>query len=126
MKTILRFSKETEIRKRETTHTIAVLFLDNFEANYSSIRKDHLNKGLLEMGFHFVIQLDGKIFMGRHANQVGNCLPELDSKSIYICVVGEQDEMEIEQSIPYEMLMEKLSRDFPSCQEIKYLDLDDS
>jgi|TARA_B110000438_G_C15574082_1_gene546692 hypothetical protein len=123
MKTVLQFLKETEISKREATQIIAVLFLDDFEANYSNIRKDHLNRGLIEIGFHFVIQLDGKIFMGRHANQTGNCLPEFDSKSIYICVIGDQDDLDMEQSIPYQMLMEKLSKDFPSCQEIKYLDL---
>jgi hypothetical protein len=124
MKTKPTFSKETEIKKREVTDIIAVCFTEDVETSYNNIKKNHLDHGLLEIGFHYVIEWDGKIFMGRHGNQIGNLLPELNSKTLYVCVIGEQDEMEMEQSISYQMLMEKLSQDFPSCQEIRYFDLD--
>ncbi len=123
MKIEFKFSKENEIKKREATDIIAVCFTGNYEANYCDIKKTHLDQGLIEIGFHYIIEWDGKIFMGRHANQMGNLSPELDSRTLYVCVIGEQDEMEMEQSISYQMLMEKLSKDFPECQEIKYFDL---
>jgi hypothetical protein len=123
MSTELKFSKENEIKKREATDIIAVCFTGDVEASYNSIKKNHLDHGLLEIGFHYIIEWDGKIFMGRHGNQMGNLIPELNSKALYLCVIGEQDDMEMEQSISYQMLMEKLSNDFPSCQEIRYFDL---
>jgi hypothetical protein len=124
VKTEPTFSKETEIRKREVTNIIAVCFTGDVETSYTNIKKNHLDQGLLEIGFHYIIEWDGKIFMGRHANQIGNLIPELNSKTLYLCVIGEQDDMEMEQSISYQMLMEKLSNDFPSCQEIRYFDLE--
>jgi hypothetical protein len=123
MKVESKFSKEIEIKKREATDIIAIFFTGNVETSYESIKKNHLDHGLLEIGFHYIIEWDGKIFMGRHANQMGNLLPELNSKALYICVIGDQDDIEMEQSISYQMLMEKVSKDFPSCQEIKYFDL---
>ncbi len=124
MTTEFKFSKENEIKKRETTDIIAVCFTGDFEKSYSDIKKTHLDQGLIDIGFHYIIEGDGKIFMGRHACQMGNLSPELDSNALYICVIGEQDDMEMEQSISYQMLMEKLSNDFPDCKEIKYFDLE--
>jgi len=123
MKTKPTFSKETEIKEREATDIIAVCFTEDVETSYSNIKKTHLDHGLLEIGFHYIIEWDGRIFMGRHGNQMGNLIPELNSKALYLCVIGEQDEMEMEQSISYQMLMEKVSNDFPSCQEIRYFEL---
>jgi len=123
MSTELQFSKETEIKKRGATEIIAVCFTGNIETSYSDIKRNHLDHGLLEIGFHYIIEWDGKIFMGRHAVQVGNIIQELNSKALYVCVISEQDDMEMEQSISYQMLMEKLSNDFPECKEIKYFDL---
>lgn len=123
MPTEFKFSKETEIKKRGATDIIAVCFIGNIETSYNDIKTSHLAEGLLEIGFHYIIEWDGKIFMGRHAAQVGNLIPELNSKTLYVCVIGEQDDMEMEQSISYQMLMEKLSNDFPECKEIKYFDL---
>lgn len=123
MKIEPKFSKETEIKKRESTDIIAVCFMGDTETDYNNIKKSHLDHGLLEIGFHYIVEWNGKIFMGRHANQIGNLSPELDSNTLYVCVIGEQDDMEMEQSISYQMLMEKLSKDFPECKEIKYFDL---
>jgi len=123
MPTEFKFSKENEIIKREETNIIAVCFTGNIETSYSDIKTSHLDQGLLEIGFHYIIEWDGRIFMGRHGNQMGNLIPELNSKALYLCVIGEQDDMEMEQSISYQMLMEKLTNDFPSCQEIRYFEL---
>lgn len=117
------FSKETKIKKRGATDIIAVCFTGEVETSYGDIKASHLGHGLLEIGFHYIIEWDGKIYMGRHASEIGNIIPELNSTALYVCVIGAQDDMEMEQSISYQMLMEKLSNDFPECKEIKYFDL---
>ena len=58
--------------------------------NYTveTIRKWHKAKGWQDIGYHYVIGLDGKIFKGRPEEQVGaHCIGH-NANSIGICYIG--------------------------------------
>jgi len=58
-----------------------------FDAN--DIRKWHVEeRGWLDIGYHYVILLDGTIQLGRMVNIVGAHVGGYNSKSIGICYIG--------------------------------------
>jgi len=52
------------------------------------MRAIHMRKGLLDIGYHFVIRRDGIIDSGRPQFAVGNHTEEHDEDSIGICLIG--------------------------------------
>ena len=57
----------------------------------ATIRKWHLQRGFKDIGYHYVIDLDGKIEVGRPDSQVGAHTSGRNSHSIGICYVGGLD-----------------------------------
>lgn len=58
------------------------------DVSVDEIRQWHLARGFKDIGYHFVVTLDGKIHCGRPINQVGaHCLGH-NTVSIGICYVG--------------------------------------
>ena len=72
------------MEKRDSNQFGIVSFTGDASLTYENIKK--ANNG--EIGFHFVIDLQGQIFMGRHASKVGAYSPEFDDTSLGICVIG--------------------------------------
>lgn len=57
----------------------------------SDIRRWHLERGFNDIGYHFVVRLDGTVEQGRDINRVGaHCLNH-NRRSIGICYVGGLD-----------------------------------
>lgn len=57
----------------------------------SQIRRWHLQRGFSDIGYHFVIYLDGTIVRGRPVEQIGaHCLKH-NRHSIGVCYVGGLD-----------------------------------
>ena len=52
------------------------------------IKKWHLNKGWADIGYHYVIELDGKVVEGRPVELVGAHCVGQNKFSIGICYVG--------------------------------------
>ena len=52
--------------KRIVLHCSATI--EGKEYSVDTIRKWHTNKGWSDIGYHYVIQLDGTISQGRHIN----------------------------------------------------------
>ena len=56
------------------------------------IRRWHKEKGWSDVGYHFVIERDGKIRAGRHPDSVGAHVRGHNHNSIGICLVGGLDD----------------------------------
>jgi len=80
-----------------------------------------MDMGQPEIGFHFIIDSQGQILMGRHASKVGAHYPEFDKNSLGICIIGSRHEMEDAQSVALTLLLENLKNDFPDIERVKYI-----
>ena len=58
------------------------------DVSVETIRKWHLNRGWSDVGYHYVIYLDGSIHEGRPVNRSGAHTKGYNSKSIGICYTG--------------------------------------
>ena len=58
------------------------------KVSVSTIRKWHLQRGFNDIGYHYVIHLDGKISVGRPIEKVGAHCAYENRGSIGICYVG--------------------------------------
>lgn len=64
---------------------------DTFEGKHwtvDDIRNWHIRRGWLDIGYHYVIYLDGSIHRGRNEEVVGAHCVGYNSHSIGICYVG--------------------------------------
>lgn len=57
----------------------------------AEIREWHLGRGFSDIGYHFVIRLDGETEAGRKLNEVGAHAQGHNADSIGICLVGGLD-----------------------------------
>ena len=105
------------MEKRDSTQFAIVSFTGDASLTYENIKK--ANNG--EIGFHFVIDPQGQIFMGRHASKVGAYYPEFDETCLGICIIGTRHEMEDAQSISLTLLLENLKTDFPEIESAMYI-----
>ena len=58
------------------------------KVSVSTIRKWHLQRGFNDIGYHYVIHLDGKISVGRPIEKVGAHCAYENIGSIGLCYVG--------------------------------------
>jgi len=57
----------------------------------NEIKRWHLKRGFLDIGYHYVIYLDGTVAEGRPVNQAGAHVTGQNAHSIGICYVGGMD-----------------------------------
>ena len=107
--------------KRISTFVTIVHFTGDSSLTYEEIKKRHLDSGQSEIGFHFIIDSQGQILMGRHASKIGAHYPEFDEISLGICVIGSRDDLQDHQSVALTLLLESLKAEFPEIQKVKYI-----
>ena len=112
---------QEKLKSRDRTDSVVVHFTGNEATHFKKIREQHLKQGLEEIGYHYVIEADGKMLMGRHQSKTGAHNAEFDESSIAICIIGEKDNMNEEQTIAYQLLLDKLQKDYPDLKSIKYI-----
>lgn len=105
------------MEKRDCTQFAIVSFTGDSSLTYEGIKK--ANKG--EIGYHFIIDPQGQILMGRHSSKVGAYSPEFDETCLGICVIGTRHEMEDAQSISLTLLLENLKTEFPEIESARYI-----
>ncbi len=77
------------------------------EETISSIRKEHLRKGWSDIGYHYVVYLDGSIHNGRDVNISGAHCEGHNQHSIGVCYVGGLENI---PKVPYDKLPPKDTR----------------
>ena len=105
------------MEKRDSTQFVIVSFTGDSTLTYEDIKK--ANNG--EIGFHYIIDSQGQILMGRHSSKVGAYSPDFNENSLGICVIGERHEMEDAQSIALTLLLQNLKAEFPEIKSAKYI-----
>tara|TARA_R100001460_G_scaffold59854_2_gene99872 strand:+ start:1338 stop:1751 length:414 start_codon:yes stop_codon:yes gene_type:complete len=80
-----------------------------------TIRKWHTNKGWSDIGYHYVIQLDGTISQGRPIDKQGAHVRGHNKDSVGICYIGgvdadikPKDTMTPEQNSAFRMLVRSI------------------
>ena len=58
------------------------------EHNVADIRRWHLKRGFSDIGYHYLIHIDGKIEVGRPLHRIGAHTSGENTGSIGICYVG--------------------------------------
>ena len=109
------------MEKRNITFFTLVHFTGDSSLTYEKIKKSHLENGQSEVGFHYIINPEGQILMGRHASKIGAHYPEFDETSIGICVIGSRNYLQDDQNIALTLLLESLKAEFPEIQKVKYI-----
>ena len=61
------------------------------EHNVSDIRRWHLKRGFSDIGYHYLIHIDGKIEVGRPLHRIGAHTSGENTGSIGVCYVGGMD-----------------------------------
>ena len=107
--------------KRDITFFTIVHFTGDSSLTYEEIKNSHLNSGQSEIGFHYIIDSQGQILMGRHASKIGAHYPEFDETSLGICVIGSRNYLQDHQTIALTLLLENLKAEFPEIQQVKYI-----
>jgi N-acetyl-anhydromuramyl-L-alanine amidase AmpD len=105
------------MEKRDSTQFVIVSFTGDSTLTYEDIKK--ANNG--EIGFHYIIDSQGQILMGRHSSKVGAYSPDFDETSLGVCVIGERHKMEDAQSLALTLLLENLKAEFPEIESAKYI-----
>jgi N-acetylmuramoyl-L-alanine amidase len=75
----------------------------------ADIRRQHIAKGYLDLGFHFVIRRNGLVETGRVVTAPG----VFDKDSVSICCVG-SDEITTEQALSLRTLILELMEEYPN------------
>ncbi len=61
------------------------------EHNVADIRRWHLKRGFSDIGYHYLIHIDGKIEVGRPLHRIGAHTSGENTGSIGVCYVGGMD-----------------------------------
>ena len=65
---------------------------NNYDTTVEQIQEWHLKRGWKEIGYHFVIRLNGDVTTGeRHLDEAGAHVAGLNSRSYGICMSGHGD-----------------------------------
>jgi len=100
------------------------------DVSTEEIRQWHLDRGWSDIGYHFVIELDGSLCDGRPVEFSGAHAKGHNSNSIGVCYVGGTDEdgepkdtRTQEQKEALLDLLKQLKEDYPSAQIIGHRDV---
>jgi len=84
----LRKTSKTLMRKINKIILHCAATPEGREVSLDTIRKWHLQRGFNDIGYHYVINIDGKISVGRDINRIGAHCSGQNRGSIGICYVG--------------------------------------
>lgn len=93
------------------------------DLDVNDIRRMHLQRGFLDVGYHFVIKRDGTVQEGRPLNRQGAHVSRYNHLSVGVCLIGGVSEKDVnvpednftkEQYRALHELLTKLHKQFPS------------
>lgn len=78
--------KERKETKYVAVHCSATKPSQDFQA--SDIKRMHLQRGFLDIGYHFVITRSGEVQKGRDAKVIGAHVEGFNAVSVGVCLIG--------------------------------------
>ena len=105
------------------------------KVNKEYLEKKHRQLGFLEIGYHYVIEVDGQIVSGRDLDQVGMHLKGFNERSIGIVLIGgvsRKDPNIYEKNFSRKQieslsdLIQQLREKYPMATVVGHKDLDDT
>lgn len=84
--------KDRKVTKRILLHDSHTT--PDIERAADYLKLNGLKMGLVETGYHYIIERDGMIVSPRPLEQIGSAAPGFDLDSIHICLVGGRDKLE--------------------------------
>lgn len=86
----------------------------------SDIKKWHLDRGFSDIGYHFIVYLDGSIVTGRPIEKPGAHVKGMNAHSVGVCYIGgcdkdlnPKDTRTSEQIKALDMLLSDLMNEYP-------------
>jgi len=85
------------IKKYANSRTMDIIVIhcsatkENKDYSVEDIKKWHIQRGFKDIGYHFVIKLDGTIEIGRPLDKVGAHVTNHNENTIGICYIGGLD-----------------------------------
>lgn len=76
----------------------------------------HMAKGMAMVGFHYIVELDGSIEIGRPISSIGNHYIGGNASSIGVAVIGDHITEKQKQAI--DTLLEELETKVPDAKEV--------
>ena len=110
-----------DLPKRAITERVVLHFTGERAGDFETLRAEHLARGLPEIGYHYVIDAEGTLLMGRHPSRVGAHHPDFDDNSIGVCVIGDRRALSEAQELAVMLLLDKLRADYPQIEKVNYL-----
>lgn len=103
---------------------------ENIPYDVEDIRDTHKKRGFRDIGYHFVIKLDGTVQKGRDIDEVGAHVKGYNSHSIGVCYIGgldsngkAKDTRTPEQKQSLKKLVDVLSIIYPNAEILGHRDL---
>ncbi len=100
------------------------------DVTVDDVRRWHLQRGFADVGYHFVIRLDGTVETGRAIDKVGAHCKGHNRNSIGICYVGgaddklrSKDTRTLEQMHTLDLLLRRLREVYPKAVVRKHREL---
>jgi N-acetylmuramoyl-L-alanine amidase len=96
------------------------------------IRRWHIDQGFIDVGYHYVIRLDGRVEEGRPHHVVGAHATGVNERSVGICLIGGVSATDIkkaentytaQQYASLEELVKKLQGVYPAADVIGHRDV---
>lgn len=88
-------SQSTDLKKSKRSINLIVVHCtateEGVEYSVAEVRKWHLKRGFSDIGYHYLIGLDGRIHEGRNVNISGAHTAGYNAHSIGVCYVGGLD-----------------------------------
>jgi N-acetyl-anhydromuramyl-L-alanine amidase AmpD len=100
--------------RRARTDAIVVHHSPSREDTFLSIRRAHRKVGMLDIGYHFVIEAGGRVEDGRPVDVCGNHVPGRNDTTVGVCVVGPAALMSTGQDASLERLLRELAQRYPA------------
>lgn len=104
---------------------------EDMDIGAAEIKRWHLQRGWLDIGYHYVIRRDGKVEKGRPTNVPGAHARGFNHLSLGICLVGgvESDKKTPEANFTHaqweslELTLRELKRAYPEAEVLGHRDL---
>lgn len=123
-----------QFNKREVTKLIVIhcaATKPSMNIGLREIRQWHVQKGWLDVGYHYIIRRDGTVETGRPHDVVGSHVKGHNFESLGICMVGgiddagkPQDNFTDAQWAALKVLHETVSGMYPHAKTVGHRDLD--